>query len=308
MKNNLQIPLRGIIPPLATPLFDNDTLDLEGLEKLIEHVIAGGVHGIFILGSTGEFSGLSIKLKHQLIENSCKIVKQRVPVLVGISDCSFTESVNLAKKAADSGADAVVTVPPFYFSASQVELLSYLKNLARLLPLPLFLYNIPMHTKVEFAPDTVKAAAEIPGIVGIKDTSFNATYLKKIQYLLKDRNDFTFLLGPEEYLPDFILTGGHGGVTGGANMFPKLYVGLYRAAVERDFEMIQILQEKVLQINATLYTVGHYGSSYMKGVKTSLSVMGICSDILAEPFERFKTPERNKIQQALEALNYKDLL
>ena len=235
MKNNLKLPLRGIIPPLATPLLDNDTLDLTGLEKLIEHVISGGVHAIFILGSTGEFSGLSIYLKHELIENACKMVNRRIPVMVGISDCSFTESINLAKKAADCGADAVVTVPPFYFSASQEDLLSYLKNMAKQLALPLFLYNIPMHTKIEFAPETVKLAAEIPGIVGIKDTSFNASYLKKIQYLLKDQTDFTYLLGPEEYLPDFILGGGHGGVNGGANLFPKLYVNLFNAAVEQNF-------------------------------------------------------------------------
>ena len=149
-------PLNGIIPPLVTPLLNNDTLDIEGLDKLIEHIIKGGVHGIFILGTTGEFASLSYIIRKELIKHTCKIVNRRVPVLVGISDSAFSESLNLAGSAADSGADAVVLTPPYYFAPGQPELLEYLKRIMVKMPLPLFIYNMPVHTKVVFQPETVK--------------------------------------------------------------------------------------------------------------------------------------------------------
>jgi 4-hydroxy-tetrahydrodipicolinate synthase len=301
-------PLRGIIPPLVTPLLDNDTLDLKGLERLIEHTITGGVHGIFILGTTGEFASLSHKIRSELIERTCRIVNGRVPVLAGISDSAFSESLNLARVADDSGADAVVLTPPYYFTSGQPELLEYLKRIMVQMPLPLFIYNMPAHTKVVFEPETVRIAASIPRIIGMKDSSSNLAYFKQIQYALRDHPDFTFLVGPEEFLSEFVLTGGHGGVNGGANMFPKLYVSLYNASVNRDFEEISRLQQKVMQISTTIYKVGHYGSSYLKGLKCALSVMGICNDFMAEPFHRFKEPERMKIKQLLEDLNYQELL
>lgn len=305
---DIKRPLRGIIPPLVTPLLNNDALDIEGLEHIIEHVIEGGVHGIFILGTTGEFASLSYRIRRELIEHTCRVVKGRVPVLAGISDSSFTESLNLAKIAAEYGAGAVVLTPPYYFAPGQPELLEYLKRIMVQMPLPLFIYNMPVHTKVIFEPDTVKAAASIPGIIGMKDSSSNLAYFKQIQYALRDHQDFTFLVGPEEFMSEFVLTGGHGGINGGANMFPKLYVSLYKASVNRDFETIIKLQQKVMQISTTIYKVGHHNSSYLKGLKCALSVMGICSDFMAEPFHRFKEAERLKIKQLLEDLNYQELL
>jgi len=303
MQRNLKLPLRGIIPPLVTPLIDNETLDIEGLERLIEHMISGGVHGIFILGTTGEFASLSYKLREELIEYTCQWVKGRVPVLVGITDSAFSESLRLAKIAAKCGADAVVLAPPYYFAAGQPELLEYLHRIMKQMPLPLFLYNMPMHTKVKFLPETVRMAAEIPGIIGMKDSSSDLAYFKQVQYALRDRDDFTFMVGPEEFMAEFVLTGGHGGVNGGANMFPKLYVELYNAARNRDLDKIQTLQGKVMQISSTIYNVGSFGSSYLKGLKCALSVLGICNDFMAEPFHRFNEPEREKIKEALKALH-----
>jgi dihydrodipicolinate synthase/N-acetylneuraminate lyase len=308
MQKNLKSPMKGIVPPSVTPLIDNDTLDVEGHERLIEHTISGGVHGIFILGTTGEFASLSYKLRRELIERTCQLVNGRVPVLVGITDSAFSESLNLAKVAADCGADATVLAPPYYFAAGQPELLEYLGRIMKQMPLPLFIYNMPVHTKVMFTPETVKAAADIPGIIGMKDSSSNLAYFKQIQFVLRDRRDFTFMVGPEEFMAEFVLTGGHGGVNGGANMFPKLYVELYHAAVNRDFDRIAALQQKVMQISTTIYNVGHYGSSYLKGLKCALSVMGICNDFMAEPFRKFKDPERQKIFCFLEELNYSELL
>jgi dihydrodipicolinate synthase/N-acetylneuraminate lyase len=106
---------RGIIPPIITPLKDRDTLDVAGLENLVAHMLAGGVHGIFALGTTGEAPSLSYRLRREMVERCCKLVGGKVPVLVGITDTSFVESVELAKVAAAHGAKAVVLSAPYYF-------------------------------------------------------------------------------------------------------------------------------------------------------------------------------------------------
>jgi 4-hydroxy-tetrahydrodipicolinate synthase len=293
---------KGIIPPMVTPLLDSDTLDVRGLETLVEHVLAGGVHGLFVLGTTGEAQSLSYRLRGELVERTCKLVRGRVPVLVGVSDTSQVESERLARKAADCGADAVVSAPPFYYAPAQPELLYFYANLAKLLPLPLLLYNMPSHTKVAFAPATVRQLADCNNIIGIKDSSANGTYFQQVCYAMRDVQDFSLLVGPEEMLAETVLLGGHGGVNGGANIFPALYVSLYNAAVARDFEKIIPLQQRVMLVSSLLYGVGKYGSSYLKGVKSALSVKGICSDVLASPFEHFYEKEREKIKASLEEI------
>ncbi len=295
-------PLRGIIPPLVTPLLGRDSLDVAGLERLIEHVLAGGVHGLFILGTTGEAPSLSHRLRHELIERVCGQVKGRVPVLVGITDTCFTESVNMACKAKDAGAAAAVLAPPYYFPAGQPELLEYLEHLTPELPLPLFLYNMPRYTKAVFEPQTVRAAADIPGVVGLKDSSGNMSYFHRLQSQLRDHPHFSLLMGPEELLAEAVLLGAHGGVCGGANLIPRLYVDLYNAASSRDIRTMEALHNKVMQISETLYNVGRYESSFLKGVKCALSCMGICNDFLAEPFHRFRGAERDVIRKHLEEL------
>lgn len=300
--NTLQSPLRGIIPPMITPLMDRDTLDVPGLERLIEHILSGGVHGLFILGTTGEAPSLSYRLRYELIDRVCGQVEDRVPVLVGITDTCFTESVNTANKARDAGAKAVVLAPPYYFPAGQAELLEYLEHLTPELPLPMFLYNMPSLTKADFEPETVRAAAQIDGIIGIKDSSGNMVYFHQLRSLLKENRGFSLLVGREELLAESVLLDGHGGICGGANFIPKLYVDLYNAACSRDLSKVEALHEKVMQISSAIYSVGRYESSYLKGLKCTLSCMNICSDFLAEPFHRFRQEEHDKIQQYIKEL------
>ena len=119
---------------------------------------------------------------------------------------------------------------------------------------------------------------------------------------MKDNPDFSMLVGPEEIMAESVLLGAHGGVNGGANMFPELYVSLYNAAKNADMEEVRRLQEKVMQISATIYTVGQHGSSYLKGLKCALSLLGICSDYVAAPFHKIEQRERGKIWKALQNL------
>jgi len=297
-------PLRGIVVPMITPLNDFDTLDNQGLEKLIEHLLAGGVHAIFILGTTGEGPALSYRLRTEIIQKSAKLINGQVPLLVGITDTSFVEAVKVANVAAEAGADGLVLAHPPYFPAAQPEILNYLEHIAKELPLPMFLYNMPSHTKLVFEPKTVRAAADIDGIVGLKDSSAKMVYFHELQRECADKPDFSLLVGPEELLAETVLLGGHGGVNGGANMKPKLYVDLYNASVERDYDKIRTLHKEVMAISGKIYNVGAY-SCYLRGLKCAMSCMGICSDALSEPFRPFGKEDRATIQQYVDELGLK---
>ena len=299
---NCKTPLCGIIPPLVTPLKDNKTLDVESLERLIDHLIAGGVHGLFILGTTGEEQSLSYDIRKQMIRESCRINRGRLPLLACISDTSIVESIRLANVAADCGADGVVSAPPYYFATGQPELAQFYEELVPQLPLPVFLYNMPSHVKVSFAPDTVRRIAQNPQVIGFKDSSANAVYFQSVMYKMQERPDFAMLVGPEEITGECVLMGAHGGINGGANMFPELYVAMYDAARSGNLVRVRQLQQLIMQISTTIYTVGKHGSSYLKGLKCALSLLGVISDdFVASPFYKFNAPEREKIKEALAA-------
>src|SRR5690625_1584726 len=298
----------GIIPPMITPLKAWNELDYKGTENLIEHILSGGVHGLFILGTTGEGTNLSYELRHEFIQLACRQINGRVPVLVGITDTSLTESIKLSEHAAACGADAVVAAPPYYFTANQNELLSYYESLADKISLPLFLYNMPSHTKVSFEPETVKTLSEHSNITGFKDSSGDIIYFQKVTTLLKDARDFSIFVGPEEILMHALLSRGHGGVNGGANLFPELYVAMYNAVMGKDFERMQILQKLILEISSNLYTIGDSPVKYLQGLKCALSVTGLCSDELTAPFEAFKGAEKEKVEKLLQNINIGEVL
>jgi dihydrodipicolinate synthase/N-acetylneuraminate lyase len=295
-------PLTGIVPPLLTPLLDRDTLDVAGLERLIEHILAGGVSGLFVLGTTGEGPSLSYRLRRELVEQSVRLARGRAPVLVGVTDTAFVESLRLAQFSAERGADAVVLAPPYYMPEGQPELREYLGHLLPELPLPLFLYNMPPLTKVPFEVETVQWAMDQPGIVGIKDSSGQMAYFNQLRQLAVNRPDWTLLIGPEELLAQAVLLGGHGGVSGGANLFPKLYVALYEAARDGDLARARDLQDRVAEVAARLYRVGRHPSAIIKGIKCAASCLGLCDDFMAEPFHRFREAERAQIQRAVRDL------
>lgn len=302
MSKNI-VKFKGIIPPIVTPLVNRETLDEPGLERLVNHLLAGGVHGIFALGTTGEAPSLDVNLKRKMVERVCQCVDGKVPVLVCITDTSFTESVKLAEHAADFGATALVLAPPYYFPAGQPELLEYIEHLAGKLPLPLMLYNMPAMTKVNLEPETVVKALEIPGIVGMKDSSGDMLYFHKIRQLLgKKADEVSLFIGSEGLLAEAVLFGADGGVTGGANVFPSLYVQLYEAARRQDFKKAIDLHGKVMRVGQLLYGVGRYSSSSIKGIKCALSYLNVCNDSMAEPFAKFNAPERALIAKAVDQL------
>lgn len=291
--------LRGIVPPLVTPLSRRDEIDHSGTARLVEHVLAGGVSGIFILGTTGEAPSLSYRLRRDFIRLVTSLVAGRIPVLVGITDTAFVESIDLAHVAKDAGAQAAVLSTPYYFPAGQTELTRYVECILEELPLPLMLYNIPVLTKVPFEIATLKKLTQHPQIVGVKDSGGDLEYFRQVVQLKAERPDWTVLIGPEHLTADAVALGGDGGVNGGANIYPELFVELYQAAVTGNEARRDQLQQRVLRLQE-IYDVGKYMSRFIKATKCALSLRGICSDHMAEPFNHFLEPERRKVAAILE--------
>jgi 4-hydroxy-tetrahydrodipicolinate synthase len=291
-------PIRGIIPPIVTPLLGRDELDVAGLEKLLEHQLAGGVHGIFVLGSTGETASLSQTLRRELVTQTCRIVAGRVPVLVGVTDTVFVDSINMARHAASAGAQMIVSTSPFYFLISQAELRKYFEQLLAESPLPLLLYNIPKLTKVPLETDTVRALMDSPRIVGIKDSSGEGEYLRQLLAMASKRADWSVLVGMETQLAECIRAGGHGGIVGGANFNPRPYVALYEAALRGD-AAAEAASLKILSAQSDIHRIGTFVSDGIKGIKAALSQMGICGDRTAEPLFAATDEQRKRIGELL---------
>ena len=295
------LPNGGIVPPLITPLADRDALDVEGFERMINHTVGGRVHGVFILGTSGEAPSLSHRVRRAVIDQACRFVRGRVPILVGITDTSMVEAVELARYAAAAGAQGLVTSAPYYFPAGQPELVDFVERLVPDLPLPLYLYNMPQMTKTPFEVETVRQLAQLEGIAGIKDSSGDLHYFGSMLELGKTRPDWRFFVGPEHLLVDVIRMGGHGGVNGGGQIDPVLLVGLYEAARAGDQARLGALQERLRRLGE-IYRVGRHASAVIKGMKCSLSLMGICNDRMAEPLTRFNPPERERVRAVLAGL------
>jgi 2-dehydro-3-deoxy-D-pentonate aldolase len=300
-KKILELPLRGIIPPVVTPLLNDNELDEQGIEKLIRHLLEGGVHGIFLLGTTGEAPSLRYKLREKFVRQACALIGKKIPVLVGITDTSFDGSVEMAHVCKDAGADLVVVAPPYYVPISQQEMRLYLDDLVPRLPLPFLLYNMPSHTKLHMSVKTVEHAKNL-GALGVKDSSGEMAYLFSLIDAFRNSPDFSVITGVELFIPETIMQGGHGAIAGGANMFPRLYVDFYQAAVERDFNRIDFLRRIVLKIYNTVYNVGTFTSRYTVGTKCALAALEICNDYVAHPLRTFEGPDREMIVQYVEEI------
>lgn len=282
--SHLPRPFCGIVPPMVTPLLDTHLLDVEGLERLVEHILDGGVSGLFVLGTTGEAPSLDQAIRRDLVARVCRLASGRVPVLVGITDTSFVESVQLARHATAMGASGVVLAPPHYFPLDQADLALYVERICKELPLPLFLYNMPSHTKIHFAPETLRRLTQQERIVGFKDSSARAACFQQVRaWISRERPDFSLMIGPEEMLAESIPLGAHAGVCGGANILPRLFVNLYHAARRGDADGVAVMQRQVLRLAETVYAIGRCSSGAVIQIKAALAGLGICNAGVAEP-------------------------
>lgn len=293
--------LRGIIPPVVTPLMDSQHLDMAGLERLLEHQITGGVHGVFMLGTNGEAPSLTPHIQCEVIRQAVRIVAGRVPVLAGVSSTSLEASLEMAHVAAGAGCVAAVAAAPYYLPLDQTELEAYFRQLARRSPLPLVLYNFPQLTKVSFSAETVRRLLDESNIVGMKDSSGDLEYFGEIVAVAGERRDFRLLAGKEVNLARIVELGGHGGVCSGGNVWPRLLVDLFEASVTENAQEIAALSARARQLGKVFSVAGNRFSSGIAGIKAALEVLGICSDVVAPPILPATIEQKAEIKDILQS-------
>jgi 2-dehydro-3-deoxy-D-pentonate aldolase len=293
--------LRGIVPPLVTPLADDGLLDHAGLERLVEHVLAGGVHGLFLLGTTGEGPALPYGVRRELVTGVCKQVDGRVPVLVSVTDTVVEESISIGRHAKEQGAAAMVIAPPYYFPMQPAELTNYVRQLVDGIKLPFYLYNIPSLTKTWIGEDVVRACRGFDGFLGLKDSSGDLQYFKRMRHLLSAEH--SLFMGPEELLIECLLAGGDGGVSGGANAWPELYTEIFKLAEAGDWAGARRAQARVLEVSRSVYSIGGYGATVTKALKTALDLMGVCGPAMSAPMLPWPESQREILRGVLADLN-----
>lgn len=271
--------LDGIIVPLITPLKADESLDERGLQKLVAHVIAGGVSGVFVLGSSGEGPALSDGTKERLVRAVSEQCKGRVPVLVGAFGVGTRQTIDLARRLLKQGGDAVVVNAPFYFSLNQDEIAAHVTAVARALDVPTMFYNIPQMSKTITEPKTVARMAETRQIIAVKDSWGDMTRFQQLLAIKHTRPDFEVYQGAEGVAALSITRGANGAVLGLANVAPRLCCDLYAAARGGDLERAWQLQER-LMILWQLHTHGQW----LPCLKLALSQLGLCEHYTAAPF------------------------
>jgi 4-hydroxy-tetrahydrodipicolinate synthase len=205
----------------------------------------------------------------------------------------------MAAKAYECGAVAVVAAPPYYFQVDQADLLHYFKRMALDSPLPLFLYNAPLNTRLWIDVPTVIEAAGEANIVGLKDSGLNMGYFHAVREGVRSRPDFSLLVGPDDLLAEAVLLGAHGGMAGGSNVNPRLFVDLYEAAVANDMNRVAALHQQAIQFDNAIYRTAEDPNNPLRGLKAALSIMGICSDAMTPPLRPISAREQDTIEQYL---------
>ena len=294
--------LSGLIPPMVTPLDAKRRLDKKGTKNMVNHLLNGGVDGIFLLGTTGEGPHLSYAIREELVKTVCRLVKGRVPVLVGITETDMDDAVAFAAKCKAFGAAAAVAAPPYYFKLTQAECTAWFTEMADRLPLPLVIYDMPAHTDTVIDPSTIAKLAAHPNIVGMKDSSSIIALFNKFRLVLEKADGFSLFMGPDEAMGEAVLLGADGGVCTGANLWPAQFKAMYLAAKAGDVEKVRRLQRFTTLSSSLLYGLGQGQGGFLKGVKCALAEMGLVQNVLTAPFTPFAGAERRKVRAALKTL------
>lgn len=305
MSENQQLHPHGIIVPLLTPLTADENVNFEHLNKLVDHVIEGGVDGIFVMGTSGEASRFTMDERAEIVKAVADRTAGRVPVYAGVSDCGTRLVKRHAVLAKEAGADAVVTTLPYYFpTTSQKEARAFLTDVADASPLPVILYNIPATVQVGLSVPLVEEMSNHPNIIAVKDSSADAQYLTKLQVRCQ-REDFSVLVGDEAMLFQGFMNGVDGCIPSMANPYPRLLAALYRAAVQGDAEGVKRFSGIVDRFNR----LNKFCDSWMSPNiwrKTALSLMGVMDEYFTTPYEPVTDSIRAKVAATVE--EYNDLI
>lgn len=240
---------KGIIPALLTPFDENEEVDYRKLRIHVRRMLESGVHGIFCLGTNGEFYALTEEEKLKIAETVVDEVNGKVPVYAGSGDIATRNVIRLTNKLQKIGVSAVSIVTPYFINPSQYELYKHYARIAMETELPIILYNIPSRTHVNLEPETVAALAkDFPSIIGIKDSSGDINLIKK--YITQTPPSFSVLCGNDGLILDTLLLGGSGAVAGTANVIPHILVNLYNAFIKGNIEEARMWQDRIAPLRA----------------------------------------------------------
>ena len=290
--------IKGIIVPLITPLKPDETLDEAGLERLIEHVIEGGVAAIFVVGTSGEFPALPPAVKERLVRATTALVGGRVPVLAGVAEPGTRLAVSQTQRMAKLGVDCVVVTAPYYFLHSQEEIFHHFTAVANAVDVSTIVYNIPQTVQTIVEPETVAKLIQQSGIVGIKDSAGEMARFQEFLNLRRASSTFQVWQGAEAMTAISVMRGADGAVLGLANIAPRLCHDLYQAAREGDNTLAWALQDKLMK----LWRIQTH-RSFLAGLKTATSHLGLCERTVTAPFQPLDETQSAQVRQTLEDLS-----
>ncbi|MGC3022013.1 dihydrodipicolinate synthase family protein [Brevibacterium sp. FAM 24630] len=296
----------GIIPPLLTPRTAGGDIDRAGLAALVDHLISGGVHGIFVLGSSGEVPYLSNAERDLVLETALEAAAGRVPVLVGISEQTTVRVLEEADRLLAIGGDAAVVTTPFYALSDAAEVERHLRSIAAHVSVPVFAYDVPVRTHMKMPLDVLVRLAEEGVIAGVKDSSGDDVGFRRLLLATKHLPDFAVFTGHEVVTDGAMLGGAAGIVPGLGNVDPAGYVRIFDAAKSGDWSTVVAEQDRVARLfditgAATPGRVSA-GAAGLGGFKTALQLMGvISSNTMAEPMESLNAAEAEKVRMLVSA-------
>jgi 4-hydroxy-tetrahydrodipicolinate synthase len=282
--------LQGVVPPLITPLCDDGSLDEAALAALIEHVLAAGCSGLFVLGGCGEGAWLTSAQRAAVVRAAVRAAAGRVPVLAGVLLPGTAPACEAARQAADEGAHALVVSSPYYYAVDAAAQRRHVEAILAATALPVLLYNIPQATGHVLAPETVAALAGEPRVLGIKDSAGDLATFQQLLAIRQRRPTFRVLQGSERLMAACLLLGADGLVPGLANVAPGLFVALRRAAAAGDVAACVRLQEEI----ADLWTLHHQGH-WLAALKAACAVIGLGTGLPAAPLAPVSAAQRQAI-------------
>ncbi|MEH0875061.1 dihydrodipicolinate synthase family protein [Pectobacterium cacticida] len=288
----------GIIPPVSSIFTDDGLLDVAGMQRVIDRLIAAGVDGLFFLGTGGEFSQMSTAERMALAEAVVPMVDRRVPVLIGVGSTNTREAVALSQHAEAIGADAVVAINPYYWHITEENLMEYYGAIATAVSLPVILYNFPTLTGQDLYPALVKRLADAHhNIVGIKDTIDSVAHLRDMIVTVKPAHpNFSVFCGFDDHLLNTLLMGGDGAISASANFAPELSVGIYQALRQGQLAEALAMHKTILQL-PRLYQID---SPFVNVVKEAMVLVGMdISTTCLAPTQPLNSEQKAQVRQTL---------
>lgn len=287
--------IRGIIVPILTPMYENEEINLDELKNQIDRQIDAGIHGIFCLGTNGEFYNMTADEKIAVIQTTVQRVAGRCPVYAGTGCPGTGETIRLSLRAKELGVDALSIISPYFAAVSQNEVYEHFAAVAKAVDLPILVYNMPARTGVNIAPATMARLAEIDNIVGAKDSSGN--FDNMLQYIELTRGkDFTVLSGNDSLIYWNLLAGGKGGIAGCANVYPKTLVSVYELFVSGDLQAAKTAQDSI----RPLRNVFAYGNPNTI-VKAAAGLLGYPIGPCRAPFNMIPAEGMKALQKTIDA-------